>query len=48
MKAVYDSEGKEKLFYLWSFDTMSENCQDVHGWGCVYPNQIDWYRHKSQ
>lgn len=26
---------------------MSDNCQGVTGWGCVYPNQVEWYKKKS-
>lgn len=47
VKTVYDSTGTKKLFYLWAFDSMSDNCQGVLGYGCVYPNQIEWYRQKS-
>ena len=27
---------------------MSDNCEEVVGWGCVYPNQVQWYRQKSK
>lgn len=47
VKPVYDSTGTKKLFYLWAFDSMSNNCEDVDGWGCVYPSQIEWYKNKS-
>ncbi len=40
VKAVYDQSGTRKLFYLWSFDSMSNDCEGVTGWGCVYPNTV--------
>ena len=40
VKAVYDQSGEKKLFYLWSFDSMSDGCEGVSGWGCVYPDTI--------
>lgn len=27
---------------------MSDNCEGVEGWGCVYPSQVAWYKEKSQ
>ena len=47
VKTVYDSTGENKMFYLWAFDSMSENCEGVKGWGCVYPDAVEWYRQKS-
>jgi len=38
VKPVYDNTGTKKLFYLWAFDSMSDNCEGVSGWGCVYPS----------
>lgn len=26
---------------------MSDDCAGVSGWGCIYPNQIAWYRDKT-
>jgi hypothetical protein len=43
-KAVYDHKGENKLFYLWAFDSMTTDCEDVTGWGCVYPDAVQWYR----
>lgn len=45
---VYDQAGENKLFYLWAFDSMSDNCEGVDGWGCVYPDTVEWYRNKSE
>ena len=45
---VYDEEGKNRLFYLWAFDSMSDNCEGVAGWGCVYPDSVEWFREKSK
>ena len=48
VKAVYDHTKSKKLFYLWAFDSMSDGCEGVEGWGCIYPSQVDWYRQKSE
>jgi hypothetical protein len=40
---VYDQSGENRLFYLWAFDSMSEACEGVKGWGCVYPDTRDWF-----
>lgn len=48
VKPVYDQNGEEKLFYLWAFDSMSDNCEEVTGWGCVYPDTVEWYRETSK
>lgn len=48
MKAVYDQSGENKLFYLWSFDSMSDGCEGVDGWGCVYPDTVQWYVETSR
>lgn len=28
---------------LYIFDSSDNNCENVTGWGCVYPDQIKWY-----
>jgi len=28
---------------LYMFDSSDNNCENVTGWGCVYPDQIRWY-----
>ncbi|KYR02318.1 hypothetical protein DLAC_11463 [Tieghemostelium lacteum] len=33
---------------LYFFDSNDNNCQNVEGWGCVYPDQIEWYRATSE
>lgn len=35
------------VFYLWLLDSMDTNCLGIHGWGCVYPDQVEWYRRTS-
>ena len=47
VKAVYDESGQKKLFYLWAFDSMSDWCEEVMGWGCVEMPTIRWYRKTS-
>lgn len=33
---------------LYIFDSSDNNCENVTGWGCVYPDQIAWYIQTSQ
>jgi len=33
---------------LYIFDSSDVNCENVTGWGCVYPDQIKWYISTSQ
>jgi hypothetical protein len=32
---------------LYIFDSSDTNCENVTGWGCVYPDQINWYMNLS-
>lgn len=32
---------------LWFFDTNDVGCQGRDGWGCINPDQINWYKNKS-
>lgn len=42
---VYSADGSELEFNLWVFDS---NDYDEKGrYGCVLPNQVEWYRQKS-
>lgn len=34
--------------YIWLLDSSDNNCLGIHGWGCVYPDQVDWFRRTSQ
>ena len=27
---------------------MSDDCEGVAGWGCVYPDTVEWFREKSK
>jgi len=41
-----DSEDQVQL-YVWMLDSSDNDCQHVSGWGCVYPDQVEWFRNKS-
>eukprot|EP00927_Polykrikos_kofoidii_P064377 TRINITY_DN5955_c0_g1_i3.p1 TRINITY_DN5955_c0_g1~~TRINITY_DN5955_c0_g1_i3.p1 ORF type:complete len:425 (-),score=65.91 TRINITY_DN5955_c0_g1_i3:60-1334(-) len=30
--------------YVWLLDSSDNNCAGVKGWGCVYPDQVAWFR----
>jgi hypothetical protein len=32
---------------LYFFDSSDDNCLKVKGWGCIYPDQVEWYRKTS-
>ena len=34
-------------FYVWIFDSSDNTCEGKSGWGCVYPDQVKWYRNMS-
>ncbi|EGC30599.1 hypothetical protein DICPUDRAFT_99492 [Dictyostelium purpureum] len=40
---ITDSNGDVQTI-LYFFDSGDDNCQGVVGWGCVYPDQVEWYR----
>jgi hypothetical protein len=29
---------------LWFLDTGDDNCLDIKGYGCVMPDQVEWFR----
>lgn len=33
---------------LYFFDSGPENCDGVHGYGCIFEKQVDWYRSTSE
>jgi len=41
---VLSNDRSKTLVNLWFFDSGDENCLTVPGWGCVYPDQVEWYR----
>eukprot|EP01132_Coremiostelium_polycephalum_P002294 gene2294-2830_t len=43
---ISDQDGNVQVI-LYFFDSNDDNCQGVTGWGCVYPNQVQWYRSTS-
>eukprot|EP01133_Synstelium_polycarpum_P004021 gene4021-4657_t len=43
---VNDDSGEPALI-LYFFDSNDNDCQGVTGWGCVYPDQVEWYRSVS-
>ncbi|KAF2076216.1 hypothetical protein CYY_002457 [Polysphondylium violaceum] len=40
---INDQNGEPQTI-LYFFDSNDDNCQNITGWGCVYPDQIEWYR----
>jgi len=38
----------EIAFYVWMLDSNDNNCLNQTGWGCVYPDQVSWYREVSE
>jgi len=46
---VYSSDLTNEIpvAVLYFFDSSDTNCENVTGWGCVYPNQIQWYKSLS-
>ncbi|EFA86528.1 mitochondrial substrate carrier family protein [Heterostelium album PN500] len=40
--------GDEPALILYFFDSNDDNCQNITGWGCVYPDQVQWYTQTSQ
>jgi len=41
---VFDETGTEILQRLWFLDTGDSDCLGVHGYDCVHPDQIEWFR----
>lgn len=35
-------------FYIWVLDSSDDNCVGQTGWGCVYPDQVEWFRNKAK
>lgn len=44
---VLGSDGKP-VAYVWLLDSSDNDCMGVKGWGCVYPDQVEWYRQTSK
>jgi len=40
--------GEVPIANLYFFDSGDDDCQGVPGWGCVQPDQVDWYRSISR
>lgn len=36
------------VFYIWLLDSSDNDCLGIHGWGCVYPDQVEWYKRASK
>jgi len=45
---IYEPEGKEVVFYLWVFDSGSDDCEGVTGANCIGSSQIQWYKDKVE
>ena len=45
---IYSFNDKNKtITNLWFFDTNDRGCQGKSGWGCINPDQIQWYNIQS-
>eukprot|EP00931_Biecheleriopsis_adriatica_P079016 TRINITY_DN52432_c0_g1_i1.p1 TRINITY_DN52432_c0_g1~~TRINITY_DN52432_c0_g1_i1.p1 ORF type:complete len:478 (-),score=52.00 TRINITY_DN52432_c0_g1_i1:81-1514(-) len=44
---VLGLDGKP-AFYIWLLDSSDNNCLGIQGWGCVYPDQVAWFKNKSR
>lgn len=41
---IFDKDGQEISFRLWFLDTGHEDCLNQKRWGCVHPDQVEWFR----
>eukprot|EP00128_Syssomonas_multiformis_P008322 Colp12_sorted_trinity150504_noHs@31960 len=41
---IYSSKDESVKTNLYMFDSGDNNCEGVKGWGCVNPDQVEWYR----
>ena len=41
---IYDKDGNDISFRLWFLDTGHEDCLNQKRWGCVHPDQVEWFR----
>ncbi|KAJ5070316.1 hypothetical protein M0811_10982 [Anaeramoeba ignava] len=44
---VLGSDSDETKLILYFFDTGDKTCEGIPGWGCVFHNQIEWYKNIS-
>lgn len=44
---VLGSDGKP-VAYVWLLDSSDNDCMGTKGWGCVYPDQVEWFKRTSQ
>jgi len=40
--------GGKPAAYVWLLDSSDNACMGKAGWGCVYPDQVQWYRDTSR
>lgn len=40
--------GGKPAAYVWLLDSSDNACMGKAGWGCVYPDQVQWYRETSR
>ena len=41
---VYDEKEENITFRIWFLDTGREICLGQKRWGCVHPDQVEWFR----
>jgi len=44
---ILGKDGKPAA-YVWLLESSDNNCQGVTGWGCVYPDQVEWFKNTSR
>jgi hypothetical protein len=44
---IYSNQSNDVMVNIWIFDSQDNNCLNVTGWGCIYPDQVEWYRKTS-
>jgi len=44
---VLGADGR-RVAYVWMLDSSDNACLGKTGWGCVYPDQVQWYRETSK
>jgi hypothetical protein len=41
---LLSGKSNEPVVNLYMMDSSDDRCLGVSGWGCIYPNQVQWYR----
>lgn len=44
MLPVFGQAGEDVQFRMWFLDTGDDDCMEISGYGCVMPDQLEWFR----